>query len=40
VAGKPELLGQRLDIIEEYLGRAGRFVTELVLTLIARSPRP
>lgn len=39
VAGKPELLGQRLDVTEEYLDRADRFVTELGLDLIARSPR-
>lgn len=39
VAGRPEVLGQRLDVTEEYLDRADHFVTELSLDLIARSPR-
>jgi len=39
VAGMPELLGQRLDVTEEYLDQADRYVTELGLDLIALSPR-
>lgn len=39
VARTPELLGQRLDVSEDYLDLADRFVTELGLDLIARSPR-
>lgn len=39
VAGRPEVLSQRIDVTEEYLDRADRFVTELGLDLIARSPR-
>jgi len=39
VARRPELVGQRLDVTEDYLDRADRFVTELGLDLIARSPR-
>ncbi|HXF81631.1 MAG TPA: hypothetical protein VNN19_02615 [bacterium] len=39
VTGMPELLGRRLDVSEEYLDRADRFVTGLGLDLIARSPR-
>jgi hypothetical protein len=39
IAGAPELCDQRLEISEDYLDQADRFVTELVLDLIARSPR-
>ncbi len=39
VAGTPEALNQRLAVSEDYLDDADRFVTELVWTLIAQSPR-
>lgn len=39
VARNHALIGQRLEVTEEYLERADNFVTELGLTLIVRSPR-
>lgn len=39
VTERSEVLGQRLEVSEEYLDEAERLVTELVWTLIARSPR-
>lgn len=39
IAGTPELLGQRLDVSEEYLDQADKFVTNLGLDLINQSLR-
>lgn len=38
-SGRPEVLGQRLEVDDAYLETADRFVTETVLTLIVRSPQ-